>query len=889
MKFLDVTVKYLDIRQVRKYKKRKQKPINPLQVIKFFSFWTGIILFILYLLPDRAWELKMHGFFVIAAIGIWRYSWQIVNFIQSLIYEKYYYPKLKKIIKKLPITKRYPKRVFFIIPSYHEDPKVSKAVFKYLVEECYKIPSQVYFYVSVGSKEEARLIDAIVSVHDIDRRIIVKFLYQKMGKRVAFYHALRAVAREFYKPSSYHKDYKNDVLILMDGDSVVGKDVLKELLPFFKAFQNLGAMTTDEDVYYYGDNLLVDYWYRLKFARRDIMMKSHALHKRVLTLTGRFSAFRAYILLNEEFINMMAKDHLEHWLFGKFRFLMGDDKTTWFYLLKNKWDMLYAPDLLIFSVENRGGNFFKVSTSLMVRWYGNMLRNNFRALKLGPKNVGGFFIWYAILDQRISMWTSLVGPTVATLLSLFISPFFWVFYLAWAIFIRMLQMLVLVTERINPYIVDLLLILYDQWVGSVIKIYASYNLAKQKWAKGKSQSVDINIDTFPIVRKYLPYVLILVSAMTFIFLMGIYSGVFKLPNIKFILFKQAKAEEINKDYSIIIQSLIDKGKTTITLPEGKIHIYNPIVIKKSNLKILGNNTTIISHLKTKDKAVFIIEGEKPAKIATVTKNTKKGSYKIPVKFLKQVNNLKFVWLGSPNTEKFLNSINSRVWKKKYPYLRQDIIKVEKLGKNYIYLQGPLEFDLDKGSPIRVPRFVENITIKNIKILQEVKNYQNVKFIYKNLYPKYKVDGIYINWGYNIKLENMEFIKVGSNPIYLHNSKNIQMNNIKVLESLNKGKGGNGYIRFSKTFDSKLSNCYVEGIRHLVFQWGSSRNIVENCYFKVDINFHGGFDRNNIVKNCTIDLPKNHPWKPIEKTPFNAKWAPPDGGGNKVLNCKIILN
>jgi len=761
-----------------------------------------------------------------------------------------------------------------------------------LVEECYKIPSKIYFYVSVGSKEEARLIDAIVSVNDIDRKITVKFLYQKMGKRVAFYHALRAVAREFFRPTSYHKDYKNDVLILMDGDSVIGKDVLKELLPFFKAFPKLGAMTTDEDVYYYGDNILVDYWYRLKFARRDIMMKSHALHKRVLTLTGRFSAFRAYILLNEEFINMMAKDHLEHWLFGKFRFLMGDDKTTWFYLLKNKWDMLYAPDLLIFSVENRGGNFFKVSTSLMVRWYGNMLRNNFRALKLGPKNVGGFFIWYAILDQRISMWTSLVGPIVATLLSLFISPFFWAFYLAWAIFIRMLQMLVLITERINPYIVDLLLTLYDQWIGSIIKIYASYNLAKQKWAKGKSQSVDIKIDTFPLVRKYLPYVLITVSVLTFIFLMGIYSGVFKLPNIKFIFFKQANAQEIiiqnkSKDVSKVIQTM-EEGQT-IYLPSGKLDFYNPVVINKNNIKIIGNNTTIISHLKTKDKAVFIITGEKPIKVAIAITKVKKGSIKIPVKPLRRLEDLKFIWIGSPNTEKFLKSLNSKVWKRKYPYLRQDILKVKKVKNNVIYLEKPLEFDLDKGSPIKKVKFVKNITIKDIKILQYVKDYKDTRFVYENIYPEYKVDGIYVNWGYNINLENIKFERIGSNPIYLHNSKNIYMNNIKVFGSLNKGKGGNGYIRFSKTFDSTLKNCYIEGIRHLVFQWSSSRNIVENCYLKVDINFHGGFDRNNTVKNCVIELPKKHLWKPIEKTPFNAKWAPPDGGGNKVLNCEIILN
>lgn len=525
----------LNIYSVRNIKNRYEKPLDLISVVRYYLFWISVIVILILLIPERAWDLKMDGFISIAVIGLWRYSWQIINFVQSLVYEYKVYPRLKKMVKNIPLDLRYPRRVFFVIPSYKENPEVSRVVFKYLVEECYKLNSDIYFYVSVGSKEEVEFIGNLIEIYDINSRIKVKFLYQKQGKRVAFYHALRAVARDFYDVLHFHKDYYNDVLVLMDGDTVVGKDCLIESLPYFILNKKLGALTTDEEVYYHGKNKYVGMWYRIKFAKRDMMMKSHSLHRKVLTLTGRFSAFRAHILLKEEFINMMAKDNISHWLFGKFRFLMGDDKTTWFYLLKEGWEMMYIPDVWIFSVENRSGNFFSVSISLMIRWYGNMLRNNWRAIKLGPKVIGSWFIWLAIIDQRLSMWTSLVGPTVATFLSVFVSPFYWFFYVIWIIIVRLFQSIILLKEKVRLHIIDMLFIVYDQWVGSVVKIYASMNLSKQKWSKGKEKEQGVNREDFS--KTVVKALLLLTYLLNFLIILGIYSKVFKLPSLDFLIIK----------------------------------------------------------------------------------------------------------------------------------------------------------------------------------------------------------------------------------------------------------------------------------------------------------------------------------------------------------------
>jgi glycosyltransferase Alg8 len=507
-------------------KTRDDIKLDIIKIVSFYFFWSTVLISILISIPPRAWEFKLHGFFAaIAIIGIWRYSWFIINTSNGLYYKHIYFPKIFKKVYKNP---KFPKRVFILVPSYKEDYKISRLTFKYLVQESYKIPSQVYFYISVATHEEVQRINEIIKIYDTAKKIKVTFLFQSQGKRVALAHGLRAIAREYFKPTAYHEDAKNDVIIMMDGDSVVGKNALYKTLAYFRKYPKLGALTTDELVYYYGEG--VEYlkkWYELKFVKRHIMMSAHSLHKKVLTLTGRFSVFRAHIILTEEFISHVANDQLSHWLFGKFRFLMGDDKSTWFHLLKEGWDMLYIPNVLVFSLENRKGNFFKISIQLMFRWYGNMLRNNTRALKLGPKKIGSFYIWYAILDQRISMWTSIFGPVVATLLSIYYTWFFWAFYIAWVIFVRMIQFIPIIKEKFNPDLIHLPLLVYDQWIGSIVKIYASFHLSKQKWSKGGEKStITVEFQTFKLIRKWMPTFIFLLFVIAYIVFAGIYANIF---------------------------------------------------------------------------------------------------------------------------------------------------------------------------------------------------------------------------------------------------------------------------------------------------------------------------------------------------------------------------
>ena len=312
----------------------------------------------------------------------------------------------------------------------------------------------------------------------------------------------------------------------MDGDTEMGPGTLGQTLPFLKAFPRLGAVTTDELGRIYGASKAVRAWFALKFVKRHSVMKSLSLSRKVLTLTGRYSAFRADAVLSEEMASHLENDGIHDWRYGRIKFLMGDDKSTWYVLIKNGWEMLYLPDVVIYSLETRTDPFFKLSRSLMLRWNGNTLRTNARALGLGPKRIGAF-TWWAVLDQRISMWTTLLAPASMLMLTLFVTPWFAAFYAAWIILIRLMQLWTLVLQGHRMRILDLPLQVYDQWFASFYKVVASFHLGRQSWGKAAGKTTSSGY--LPWKRRWAPMLQTAAAFALFLLFVGLLSGVFKAP------------------------------------------------------------------------------------------------------------------------------------------------------------------------------------------------------------------------------------------------------------------------------------------------------------------------------------------------------------------------
>jgi glycosyltransferase Alg8 len=224
-------------------------------------------------------------------------------------------------------------------------------------------------------------------------------------------------------------------------------------------------------------------WHSLRFAQRHQMMSSMALSGRLLVITGRMSIYRAEVALGPGFVEILENDYLDHWRFGRFPLLTGEDKSTWYWLLRRGRRMLYLPDTTVVTIEDPlAKGLFPAATELMLRWFGNMLRGSSRAIALGPRRIG-LFPWWCLIDQRLSMWTTLFGPIVAVLFAVGKSVLFLYAYVLWVAVTRLVQALLLLTAR--PTISGLYppLIYFGQVYGALVKTYILFRLDRQRWAR----------------------------------------------------------------------------------------------------------------------------------------------------------------------------------------------------------------------------------------------------------------------------------------------------------------------------------------------------------------------------------------------------------------------
>lgn len=437
-------------------------------------------------LPEKAQRIPLESIVVIGFIGIFRYTCVIVHCIRALIYEHYLYPKIRFEADQMPESEKMPKRVYFVIPTAGEKPEVSKQMLGSVLDEAASISSQVIIVVNAGSENDDEIFRGLIAERPPVANVQVRYVRQHGGKR-------GGMAECFSRLMSENVD-DNDVVVLMDGDTVLGDGILRKCLPLFALKPQLGAVTTDNISVTKG-NWLYRKWYTLRFSMRHRMMKSQSLSSQLLVLTGRFSIVRAKEAFNEEFVSYLENDRIKHWLHGEIKFVTGDDKSTWYCLLKRGRQMLYVPDAHIFCMEDSGNRPITTSIKKMHRWFGNMLRNNGRAIRLG---MGGqkAFIWWCHVDQRISMFTGLIGPIAAIWAAFWLSPYYLVAYGMLVVLARLAYALVLTLEGHRMSFTDVPLLLYTQWIGSIVKIYTMFHLHRQKWDSHRQSSSDVRGDSF---------------------------------------------------------------------------------------------------------------------------------------------------------------------------------------------------------------------------------------------------------------------------------------------------------------------------------------------------------------------------------------------------------
>ncbi|HEY0712071.1 MAG TPA: glycosyl hydrolase family 28-related protein, partial [Polyangia bacterium] len=129
--------------------------------------------------------------------------------------------------------------------------------------------------------------------------------------------------------------------------------------------------------------------------------------------------------------------------------------------------------------------------------------------------------------------------------------------------------------------------------------------------------------------------------------------------------------------------------------------------------------------------------------------------------------------------------------------------------------------------------------------------------YGNLAPEYALHGIIFKWAMNSWVRRVQMHMIGSHPIVTEVARHLQIEDNVLVGSWNKGKGGNGYLRGSRVWDSLYQRNKLRELRHFTFQWSASGNVARNNDVDADMNFHGGWERNNLLENNTVKVAFAH--------------------------------
>ncbi|MGB3492433.1 MAG: glycosyltransferase [Elainellaceae cyanobacterium] len=540
------------------------------------------------------------GLLSLGAIGMWRWAWFLARMIRARYYLHVAFPRLRRFADQVPVEDL--PHMCFVVPTYKEQQWITERVFRAIAYEAKTLAQPITVLVNSSSDEENASIRAILLQEDPGLSTIRLIeMTQKDGKRKAMADALRELAR---------LDLPEDTVIaLMDGDSELMPGTLRRCLPFFRLLPNMGALTTDELPVVEGSYLFSE-WFHLRFAQRHLQMCSDGLAHKVMCLTGRFSLFKAEAALQPSFATQLEEDFLNDWLWGRFKFLSGDDKSTWYWLLCRKYDMFYVPDAIVNSIETLSGSVLDRAYNNMRRWYGNMLRNNGRAIGLGPKRTG-WFTWYSLIDQRISFWTCLITPgfLIVSLLQ-----GYWkasAIVLLWVLFSRSLMLNLTFWGRsshLKP--IHFPLLLFSQWAGSLVKIWTQMNLAQQKWTNRGSQSITAaGTGLEKVIKLGTSRSLLYVQMFTFAVFLGWLSGLLNPTwdiaglHLSYQASQTTEAMQVveaidyglwpndGKDDGAALQALIDgldsQQPVEIRLPIGKLELFQSVSIHRGHLTLKG--------------------------------------------------------------------------------------------------------------------------------------------------------------------------------------------------------------------------------------------------------------------------------------------------------------
>jgi glycosyltransferase Alg8 len=469
---------------------------------------------------------------VLGGIGCWRWGWFVLQSARAMVYRYLVYPRLRHEAANMVAEHGPVPEVTILAVTYREKPWITQAVFESVFRELASIeglsraPRVVVVTGSDQDDEAVRKVYDEFSVQEKwsgspEDRLSLVSLRGDTGKRAAIADGLREISA-----ANPHRD---GVVILMDGDTMMGPGMLQKVLPLFRLKPEVSAVTTNEDGWVKGPRWFAE-WISLRFGLRHRLMCSVSLSGRLLCLTGRFSVFRASVATDPTFLRQIERDSIHHWLWDSFDMLSGDDKSTWHWLAARGCRMLYVPDAMVRTLEVIQGSAVQRALANIRRWSGNSLRHSWRALKLGPSKLG-WFCWYSLLDQRLAIWTVLVGPMFALMALCNGHLQIVAGYVLWVMCSRVAHSSISWWHgrRFSAYYLPLQIV--SDWVIALTKIWILFHPAKQAWLNRGGRTLDTTKNgAFYYLRTLIAHYLYGFTCVMTIILIGIYSGFLSVLN-----------------------------------------------------------------------------------------------------------------------------------------------------------------------------------------------------------------------------------------------------------------------------------------------------------------------------------------------------------------------
>ncbi|KAH7333771.1 hypothetical protein B0J17DRAFT_137113 [Rhizoctonia solani] len=212
------------------------------------------------------------------------------------------------------------------------------------------------------------------------------------------------------------------------------------------------------------------------------------------------------------------------------------------------------------------------------------------------------------------------------------------------------------------------------------------------------------------------------------------------------------------------------------------------------------------------------------------------------------------------------------------YLFQDWFTVTKRADDigpYIELDRPLRFDVYRSSTgdgsvpmeeseifakaMPIAHVVHHVGIENLYMTQEIDGLtpESATRNYGNLAPEQAMHGIVFRFARDSWVRNIQTFMTGSHPIATEAARNIQIQDNYFDGAWNKGKGGNGYLRGSRVWDSLYYNNTLRNLRHITMQWCAMGNVVILNNMTNDMNLHGGWEGYNLFELNYVSVPYSH--------------------------------